>query len=216
MGGFQINNVAPGILGTDAVNVNQLSNTSNANPTGTLIAFAGSSPPTGYLLCFGQAVSRTTYATLFSVIGTIYGTGDGSTTFNVPNLNGYALAGLDNMGGTAAGILTGLDSLGSILGTQNVTLSINQIPSHNHTDAGHTHIVTDPGHDHLVAFSENSASGSVSLGVEAYPGANQTNTSITTTGISNQTGFASINNTGGGLSHTNIQPTFGVLYCIKT
>jgi microcystin-dependent protein len=55
-------------------------------PTGCVQAFAGQTTPTGWLLCDGSAVSRTTYAKLFSVIGTSYGNGDGSTTFNLPNL----------------------------------------------------------------------------------------------------------------------------------
>ena len=56
------------------------------NPIGSVQAFAGSTIPTGWLLCDGSAVSRTTYAALFAVIGTTYGTGNGSTTFNLPNL----------------------------------------------------------------------------------------------------------------------------------
>lgn len=56
------------------------------NPVGVVQAFAGSTTPDGWLLCDGSAVSRTTYADLFAVIGTTYGTGDGSTTFNLPNL----------------------------------------------------------------------------------------------------------------------------------
>ena len=79
---------------------------------GTIIAFAGSSAPTGYLACNGAAVSRTTYSTLFNVIGTRWGSGDGSTTFNLPNLNsgrflrgnssagGYNNAGLPNITGS--------------------------------------------------------------------------------------------------------------------
>ena len=54
--------------------------------TGSLMPFAGSTIPTGWLNCDGSAVSRTTYADLFAVIGTTYGAGDGSTTFNIPNL----------------------------------------------------------------------------------------------------------------------------------
>lgn len=57
-------------------------------PTGAMIPYAGASAPAGYLLCNGSAVSRTTYAALFAVIGTTYGSGDGSTTFNVPNAKG--------------------------------------------------------------------------------------------------------------------------------
>ena len=57
-------------------------------PAGSISMYAGSTAPTGYLLCDGSAVSRTTYADLFTAIGTTYGVGDGSTTFNVPNVNG--------------------------------------------------------------------------------------------------------------------------------
>lgn len=63
------------------------------NPPGTIITFAGSNAPSGYLVCNGAAVSRTTYARLFSAIGTIYGAGDGSTTFNVPDMTARFLEG---------------------------------------------------------------------------------------------------------------------------
>jgi microcystin-dependent protein len=77
-------------------------------PTGAVIDFAGSAAPTGWLLCYGQAVSRTTYADLFTSISTTYGTGDGSTTFNLPDIRGRSVAGKDDMGGTSANRLTGL------------------------------------------------------------------------------------------------------------
>lgn len=74
-------------------------------PTGTVSAFAGSTPPAGYLICDGSAVSRTTYASLFAVIGTIYGAGDGNSTFNLPNLaNGYIPTNSDDNVYTANGI----------------------------------------------------------------------------------------------------------------
>ncbi|MFH1624953.1 MAG: tail fiber protein, partial [Pseudomonadota bacterium] len=57
-------------------------------PSGVIMAYGGSSAPTGWLLCDGNAVSRTTYASLFAVVGETYGVGDGSTTFNVPDLTG--------------------------------------------------------------------------------------------------------------------------------
>lgn len=79
----------------------------NVPPPGTLLAFAGSAAPAGFLLCYGQAISRTTYSALFAVVSTTYGAGDGSTTFNVPDLRGRVIAGVDNMGGAAAGRLTG-------------------------------------------------------------------------------------------------------------
>lgn len=68
-------------------------------PEGTISAFAGTAAPTGYLLCDGAAVSRATYADLFAVIGTNYGAGDGTTTFNVPDLRGRFLRGVDGAAG---------------------------------------------------------------------------------------------------------------------
>mgnify|MGYP000014694112 CR=1 FL=1 len=64
-----------------------------AVPPGTVMAYAGTTVPEGYLLCDGSSVSRTTYANLFAAIGTIYGTGDGSTTFNLPDYRGLFLRG---------------------------------------------------------------------------------------------------------------------------
>ena len=75
--------------------------------TGTVTPFAGSAVPGGYLLCYGQAVGRAGYAGLFNVIGTAYGAGDGSTTFNLPDLRGRVAAGKDDMGGSAANRITG-------------------------------------------------------------------------------------------------------------
>ena len=76
-------------------------------PAGCIMPYAGATAPDGWLLCHGQAVSRTTYADLFAAIGTAYGPGDGSTTFNVPDLRGRVAAGRDDMGGTDAGRLAG-------------------------------------------------------------------------------------------------------------
>ena len=81
-------------------------------PIGAIYPYGGSTAPQGFLLCQGQAVSRTTYATLFAVIGTSFGTGDGSTTFNIPDLRnkttfgvGSATGGLSTVGSTTAGSL---------------------------------------------------------------------------------------------------------------
>lgn len=80
--------------------------------------FTGTAP-TGWLLCNGDAVSRTTYAALFAVIGTTFGTGDGSTTFNVPDFRGRVPAGVDGANFT---------SIGTTLGEENVTLTDAQVP----------------------------------------------------------------------------------------
>lgn len=107
-------------------------------PTGSVIPFAGSTEPSGWILCYGQAVSRATYAALFAVVSTTYGSGDGSTTFNVPDLRGRAVAGKDDMGGTSADRLTGLadgvdgDTLGGAGGLESNTLTEAQMPAHKH------------------------------------------------------------------------------------
>jgi len=99
-------------------------------PTGTVSAFAGSTAPTGYALCDGSAVNRTTQAALFAVIGTTYGVGDGSTTFNLPDLRGRVVAGL---GGS---LLSGTDALSDTGGAKEHTLSTAEMPSHSHTFDG--------------------------------------------------------------------------------
>ncbi|HYL49486.1 MAG TPA: tail fiber protein, partial [Stellaceae bacterium] len=110
-----------------------------AVPSGVVVPFAGASAPSGWLLCYGQAVSRTTYATLFATIGTTFGSGDGSTTFNLPDLRGRAAFGVDNMGGAAANRVTSGGSgingsaLGAVGGAETVTLTQAQMPSHSHS-----------------------------------------------------------------------------------
>lgn len=89
----------------------------NGEGIGTMKPWGGvGALPTGWLFCFGQAVSRTTYSALFAVIGTVFGVGDGSTTFNIPDLRGRTLAGRDDMGGVAANRLTVAVFDGTILG----------------------------------------------------------------------------------------------------
>ena len=85
-----------------------------AVPVGSMQAFAGSSAPTGWLLCDGTTASRTTYSNLFSVIGTTYGVGDGSTTFGLPDMRGRVPMGAgtgNQQGGTGSGVITGGTSL---------------------------------------------------------------------------------------------------------
>lgn len=88
--------------------------------------------PNGALLCAGQAVSRTTYSDLFAVLGTSWGAGNGTTTFNVPDFRGRSPFGLDNMGGTDAGRLSVSNTLGGSGGAQTVTLVAANIPPHPH------------------------------------------------------------------------------------
>lgn len=116
-------------------------------PTGSVMSHSGASAPTGFLLCDGSAVSRTTYAALFAVITTTYGIGDGSTTFNVPDLRGRAVIGV----GTGAGLTA--RALASTGGEETHAISVAETPVL--TVAGtagsngvHTHVITDPGHAH--------------------------------------------------------------------
>lgn len=113
---------------------------------GIVVPFAGSVAPAGWLLCHGQAVSRTTYSNLFSVIGVTFGSGDGSTTFNLPDVRGRVIAGKDDMGGSAASRLTsGVSSvngasLGASGGSENCTGSIGGTQSVAHVhNVSHTH-----------------------------------------------------------------------------
>ena len=133
-----------------------------AVPTGTVMAFAGAAAPSGWIGCGGQAISRTTFAALFAVIGTSWGAGDGNTTFNVPDFRGRTLAGYD--AGNATGRLTGAYAGGANAGTpysaggeQAHTLTQTELvshnhnvgdPGHNHTSPAHGHALTDPGHAH--------------------------------------------------------------------
>ena len=97
-----------------------MTSASSSIPAGILAPFAGSTAPDGWLLCDGSAVSRTTYSSLFAVIATTYGVGDGSTTFTLPDLRGRMALGLDNMGGTSRDIVTAAtaDTLGAETGEE--------------------------------------------------------------------------------------------------
>ena len=103
-------------------------------PTATIVPWSDSSAPTGFLECNGAAVSRSTYAALFAVIGTTYGAGDGSTTFNVPDLQDNCCVGKSNNKALAS--TGGSDTVansGNIAGsTANATLSTAQLASHSH------------------------------------------------------------------------------------
>ncbi len=100
-------------------------------PTGVILPYGGSAAPTGYLMCDGTAISRSTYPALFAVLATTFGVGDGSATFNLPDLRGRAM-----FGQAAAGTFA---TLGSTGGAESATL-----PAHTHTlAAGAT--VTDAG-----------------------------------------------------------------------
>ena len=176
-------------------------------PTGGIVPFAGTSAgtPSGFLLCHGQAVSRSTYSGLFSVITSIYGDGDGSSTFNLPDLRGRVVAGQDDMGGSSANRLTGLtggvdgDTLGGSGGEQSVSLTEAQLPAHSHAAA--------------MEETADSESGITRVGL----GRSLSDRSGTyRTSVSDGGGNLLIANTGSGSAHNNVQPTFILNYIIKT
>jgi microcystin-dependent protein len=185
-----------------AVDGSQLTNLPAASglPAGAVMPYAGGNAPAGWLLCFGQAVSRTAYAALFAAIGTTHGAGDGSTTFNLPDLRGRVVAGQDDMGGTSANRLTnqagGLDGdiLGAAGGAETHTLTVAQMPAHNHHD-GYTN-----GSSSLNGLYGSTIAGSTSDMSFSGSGAAHPNTSTT----------------GGSGAHNNVQPTIVLNYLIKT
>lgn len=124
-------------------------------PIGGMVAYAGPTAPPGWLLCFGQQVSRSTYAALFSAIGTAYGVGNGTTTFNLPDKRGRVSIGKDNMGGSSANRITNAVSgisgttLGAAGGDQNASADTFTAVSSAVTG------VTDPGHAHVIKLNTN-------------------------------------------------------------
>ena len=132
-----------------------------AVPTGSVHMFAMSSAPTGYLVCDGTTVSRTTYADLFSAIGTTYGAGDGSTTFALPDLRGVFVRGWSNTASTDAGRV-----FGSI---QQDATAVNGLS------------LTDPGHDHDPRVGSNTMTGTSASANNGVPGSRRSSTE--TTGI---------------------------------
>jgi microcystin-dependent protein len=191
------NNATLGSVSLIAGTVSDLSTDERFNPTGAVLSFAGTAAPSGYLLCDGSAVDRTTYSDLYSTIGTAYGNGNGSTTFNVPDLSTRMPIGTGN-GRTE----------GDSGGEENVTLTTNQMPQH-------THSVTDPGHGHTMTINyttTSSAGGATSLqGASTSPNSAFPGQSVD----SNTTGI-SLGNAGGTASHNNMQPYLVMNYIIKT
>lgn len=162
-------------------------------PSGVTTMFAGPTAPTGWKLCDGTAISRTTFAALFAIIGTTYGTGDGSTTFNLPNFKGKAPFGTDAAQGEFA-------ALGATGGQKSVQ--------------SHSHGVNDPGHRHLL-WSVGQESNSYPLSgpstrvvlIGGNPDAGNGVTGLSGTGVSIQAAGAGGN---------NLNPYLTINFIIKT
>lgn len=132
----------------------------SAVPTGSMQMFAGASAPTGYLICDGAAVSRTTYANLFAVLGTAWGEGDGSTTFHLPDMRGRVPRGVDSGAGRdpdAAG-RTASNTNGNT-GDNVGSVQADQFDSHTHTNTPHTHTTAPHDHSYTTAQFTNGGTG---------------------------------------------------------
>ncbi len=180
-------------------------NLSSVVPVGAFMPFSSLTPPnSNFILPYGQALSRANYSAYFGMVGTIFGAGDGTTTFNAPDTRGRVIIGQDNMGGIAAGRVTltggGVDGvvLGAAGGAQNKVFSIAEMPAHVHTNT-----LNDPGHSH----STNGLSGIASGGTTSFGNNNNINVAGiivngSSTGITLNNGSA-----GSGSSFSMLQPS---------
>lgn len=199
-------------------------------PVGVIMPYAGSSAPNAnWLFCFGQAISRSTYSDLFTALGTTFGTGDGSTTFNLPDLRGRLAAGVDNMGGSAANRITSGGSgingttLGATGGAETHTLTTAQLAVHQHSA-----FIGDDGHVHDVKYDKQTAddnAGAVAqvTGISASGGNTAAGAAISHTSdvrVRSTAGTAATAddktaNAGSGSAHNNTQPTIMLNYIIR-
>ena len=167
-------------------------------PSGAVFCIAVATVPSDYLECNGAAVSRTTYSALFAVIGTAYGAGNGSSTFNIPDLRGEFIRGFDNGKGTDSGRAIG-------------TYQQSENKSHNHT-ASSTSNVSDPGHLHSVNYTNShSNDGNPEESGTGFSGTHNTNSA--TTGISVSTS-TTVNNDSTGIEGR--PRNIAMMYVIKT
>lgn len=227
-----------------ATTVNQLIRSVSAGfSSGDIKGIAGPNIPTGWLLCNGSAQSRIEYPDLYAAIGTTWGAGDGSTTFNLPDLRNRLLVGA----GTVA--------LGDYSGASEVTLTTDELPAHSHdltdpghthtftgtphghavTDPGHSHAVTDPGHTHTEDFVD-SAAGTEYVNTAGDKGTAQSAVASGTTGVTvdsattgltvddataagtndSSTTGATVDSAGSGLPFSILPLVAGVQWVIKT
>jgi len=179
-------------------------------PSGSVFTHASTTLPSGYLECNGASVSRSTYAALFSAIGTTWGSSGGSV-FNVPDLRGEFIRGFDNS--------RGVDSGRSFASSQG-----SQYTQHNHsTSASSSSSVSDPGHFHNLLYGSGSFGGSSGAvtprgsGTPTTPGITD-RISSKTTGISVSTSTSvTVNNSGGTSNSSETRPrNISMIYIIKT
>ncbi|MDE1896034.1 MAG: tail fiber protein [Rhodospirillales bacterium] len=139
-----------------------------SNAPGDIKAIAGNTAPTGWDFCIGKTYSRVTNSALFAAIGTLWGAGDGSTTFLGPDFRGRTLFADDAMGGTAANRLTSASLGTGVSATVGVTGGNENTQAHGH---GATSSATDPGHVHADTQDNNITTGTSASGPLSTTGA---------------------------------------------
>ena len=186
-------------------------------PIGGLLPFVGSSAPNSlFVLPYGQAISRTTYASLFALTSTTFGVGDGSTTFNLPDLRGRSVFGLDNMGGTSANRLTNQsggvdgDTRGATGGSETHTLTSGESASHTHSFSATTS--TNGAHTHTFATFTSGTGG-----VRPLTGLGTSGNTITvqSDGDHTHTVSGTTGSSGSGTAHNNLPPAIILPYIMR-
>ena len=127
-------NRTTGSTGVYKITADQFLSSVATPPVGSIMSYGGANAPTGWVLCGGKEISRSTYASLYAVIGTQFGTPSNASLFKVPDLRGRFPLGADNMGGTSAGRVTDMtaDNLAGYSGTETKTLISDNLPDHQH------------------------------------------------------------------------------------
>jgi microcystin-dependent protein len=195
-GGTAHNVIQPSITKLMAIKYTASAGTVNPVATGTSVTGYWSLAPAGYLAQDGSAVSRTTYANLFAAIGTTYGAGDGSTTFNLPNSRGRVAVNLSPSDAE-------FNTMGEKYGEKTHVLSIAEMPSHTHIQNPHDH----NGGSAYPYVSDGSFGGL------AAPSAAWVDFGFTLARAPSAT--ATNQNTGGGQAFNVIQPSIVKMFAIK-
>lgn len=200
----KINFIGPLVAVTDDVPNLRANVTIRDGASGDFKMWLTDTAPTDWLFCYGQAISRTTYAALFAVISTTFGVGDGSTTFNVPDVRGRVMVGQDDLGGVAANRITAANAVGVVGGSATHTLVTGEIPSHAHSHDHGSHVHTEAG-----AWGGGNVAAQNSSG-----GTNANNADTITVDATTPTADATTAGTGG--AHNNVQPYLTVNYVVRT